>query len=198
MNDNMADEEQGKTSGLLGAVGRFFLKGVTVPLGVLLLLVLLIAGGVFGIRYRPEILGLSKGREQVQQEADRLVEEVGKLIVLPEDERPTIATVTDVDAVKDQPFFSKAQNGDKVLIYTSARKAILYRPSENRILEVGLVNIQQENEEGTGEVEGESTEGESTDEGAEEGESPSPSPTPTAEGGEGAEEGESPSPSPEE
>lgn len=175
----MAEEEQGRASGVLGALGGFLLKGVTVPVGVILVLVLLVVGGVFGIRYRPDILGLSKGQEQVQQEVERLVEEVGKLIALPEDERPTVATVTDVDAVKDQPFFSKAQNGDKVLIYTSARKAILYRPSENRILEVGLVNIRQEDEEGTEEVEGESTEEEAE-------ESPTPTPTP-----EGEEEGDS-------
>ena len=145
-------------------------------------------GGVFGIRYRPEVLGLSKGQVQVQQEVDNLVEEVGKLIALPEDEKPTVATVTDVGAVKDQPFFAKAQNGDRVLIYTNARKAILYRPSENRILEVGLVNIKQQDE---GAVEGESTEEEAEE---------SPSPTPEGEGEEEEtpEEEESPSPSPEE
>jgi len=111
-----------------------------------------IAIGAAGIYYiatnKPELLGLSKGQEAVQAEIDMLIAEVGKLIALPQDERPTIATVTEVDKIKDQPFFANAQNGDKVLIYTNAKKAILYRPSEKKIIEVGAVNIQQEPQEG--------------------------------------------------
>lgn len=66
---------------------------------------------------------------------------IGKLMVLPEDESPTLATVTDVEKLKNQAFFAKAQNGDKVLIYTENRLAILYRPSENKIIAVGTVNL---------------------------------------------------------
>ncbi len=73
---------------------------------------------------------------KVRQEAEELTAAVGKLIVLPEDEQPTIATVNDLKKLQDQPFFANAQLGDKVLIYTKARKAILYRPFENKIIEL--------------------------------------------------------------
>ncbi len=76
-----------------------------------------------------------------QEETDQLVSRVGELIVLPEGEIPTIATVTDPEKLKDQPFFSKAKNGDKVLIYTNAKKAILYDPTQNKIIEVAPLNI---------------------------------------------------------
>ena len=133
-----------------------------------LLAVLAIAGAtVYAVRQKPEIFGLSKGSAQVQAEIDALVAEVGNLIALPSDEKPTIATVTDVEKVKDQPFFRNAKNGDKVLIYTNARKAILYRPSEKRIIEVGAVNINQE-----------ATPTPSSEEGAEEEVTPTPTPTP--------------------
>ena len=59
------------------------------------------------------------------------------------DEKPTVATITDIEKVKDQPFFKNAKNGDRVLIFTNAKKAILYRPTEKRIIEVGAVNINQ-------------------------------------------------------
>lgn len=67
---------------------------------------------------------------------------VAHLMVLP-DEAPTLATVTDVDKLKDQDFFQNAQNGDKVLIFKNARKAILYRPLVNKIIEVGPIRLDQ-------------------------------------------------------
>jgi len=76
-----------------------------------------------------------------QEEAKELVAKVSELIFLPEDELPTIATVSDIESLEDQPFFDRAKNGYKVLIYTSARKAILYDPVENKIVEVAPLNI---------------------------------------------------------
>jgi hypothetical protein len=111
----------------------------------MVVLALVLGGGlVYGVaKQKPEFLGLPKGSAQVQSEVDALVSEVGKLIVLPADEKPSVATITDIEKVKDQAFFKNAQNGDKILIYTNARKAILYRESEKKVIEVGAVNINQ-------------------------------------------------------
>ncbi|MBX4216201.1 hypothetical protein KW797_04625 [Candidatus Parcubacteria bacterium] len=76
-----------------------------------------------------------------KEDLDRTVLQVGRLIVLPSDETPTLATVSEPEKLKDQPFFANAQKGDKVLIYSNARKAILYRPSERKIIEVAPVNL---------------------------------------------------------
>lgn len=73
---------------------------------------------------------------QATEENKTLLQKVGALIVLPADEQPTVATVTDLEKLKGQPFFAQAQLGDKVLIYTAAKKAILYRPTENKIIEL--------------------------------------------------------------
>lgn len=78
-----------------------------------------------------------------QEELNSLVVRVGRLIELPKNETPTVATVSDVSKLKGQQFFANAVNGDKVLIYEKAKKAILYRPSINRIIEVGPINIGQ-------------------------------------------------------
>lgn len=76
-----------------------------------------------------------------RKEAEELVAVVGKLILLPKDELPTIATVSDPTRLSDQAFFAKAKVGDKVLLYPNARKAYLYDPEANRVLEVAPINL---------------------------------------------------------
>lgn len=70
-----------------------------------------------------------------------VVGKIGNLIELPAGEDPTIATVTDKTKLSDQAFFAPAENGDVVLIYADAKKAYLYRPSTNKILDVAPVNF---------------------------------------------------------
>jgi hypothetical protein len=73
---------------------------------------------------------------QADESAEEVIAAVGKLMVLPEGEMPTVATVSNPEKVKEQPFFANAKEGHKVLIYVQARKAILYDPLKNRIVEV--------------------------------------------------------------
>lgn len=70
-----------------------------------------------------------------------LVTKVGRLIALPEGEDPTVATVTDPARLAGQPFFAKAKTGDKVLVYTVAKKAYLYDPAADKLLEVAPLNL---------------------------------------------------------
>ena len=84
-----------------------------------------------------------------QEDAKELVSKVGKLIDLPKSEVPTTATVSDKTKLIGQAFFTKAENGDKVLIYASTKRAILYRPSINKLIEVAPVNFQDTNSQAT-------------------------------------------------
>ena len=43
--------------------------------------------------------------------------------------------------LRNQTLFQNAQNGDKVLIFNQAKRAIVYRPSENVIIEIGNVVV---------------------------------------------------------
>lgn len=82
---------------------------------------------------------------KAKEEAKNLVEQVGKIAILPENEEPTVATVTDPSKLSDQPFFAHSKAGDKVLIYQEASRAILYRPSENKIIEIAPLTIGGDN-----------------------------------------------------
>lgn len=74
-------------------------------------------------------------------ETANLVAKVGKLIILPVDEVPTVATVEDVEKLKDQPFFANAKVGFKVLLYANAKKAFLYDPVNNKVVESAPFNV---------------------------------------------------------
>lgn len=88
-------------------------------------------------QYRKAIEGKNlSSTEQASIEAQMLKTKVSQLMELPLNEEPILATVTDVEKVKTQEFFASSQNGDKVLIYKQNKKAILYRPAINKIINV--------------------------------------------------------------
>ncbi len=80
---------------------------------------------------------------KAQKEVSDLVFKVGKLIELPGDEVPTLATVIDENKVTSELFFKNAKTGDKLLAYVKNKKAILYRPSINKIVEVAPIIFDQ-------------------------------------------------------
>ncbi|HEX3081895.1 MAG TPA: hypothetical protein VHQ86_01435, partial [Candidatus Saccharimonadia bacterium] len=65
---------------------------------------------------------------------------IGKHYILPTDEVPALATVTDTSKLTT-PFLKGTKNGDQVLIYQKNHIAIIYRPSVDRIVSVGPVTI---------------------------------------------------------
>jgi len=112
-------------------------KLFTVVIPVVALAAIVVAGYFYSqvrvLKQDPQVLA--------QQEAETLAKKVGRLLVLPEGELPTVATVADPEALKDQAFFASAVVGDKVLIYPQAKKAILYSVTMNKVIEVAPLNI---------------------------------------------------------
>lgn len=110
--------------------------------GALIMLAIIIAavpGFYFYLKYQ-EAKKLSS-THLGPKEVDTIITRVAKLIELPKGENPTLATVSDINKLKGQTFFRNAENGDKVLIFKIAKKAILYRPSTDKIIEVGPINL---------------------------------------------------------
>lgn len=110
---------------------------------LLALLVVGLAGSTYAYRqkYQQAVQGpAASSTVQLQTDA-QLIADVAKLIALPANETPTVATVADPSKLKDQPFFANAQVGDKVLIYTASHKAVLYRPREHKLIEVAPLDV---------------------------------------------------------
>ncbi len=117
--------------------GVFKQKFITIIVPIIAI-VAIVLSGYFYLQVRT----LSKNPQAIaQKESDDVIAKVSKLVVLPAGEVPTIATVSDPEALKDQAFFTNAQKGDKVLIYAQAKKAILYSVTLNKIIDVAPLNI---------------------------------------------------------
>jgi hypothetical protein len=78
------------------------------------------------------------GTQNDSADTSQVVSRVGNMMLLPE-ETPTIATVSDLSKLQGQKFFAHASKGDIVLMYAKAQKAILYSPSQNKIIEVAPI-----------------------------------------------------------
>jgi len=74
-------------------------------------------------------------------EAKRVIDKVRALVVVPADEEPTVARIADISRLSGQQFFTQAKNGDHVLVFQNAKRAILFRESENRVVEFTTVTF---------------------------------------------------------
>jgi hypothetical protein len=77
---------------------------------------------------------------QKQEEMGLLLEKVAGFIALPEDEDPTVMTVRD-PARLDDPFFKDAKEGDRLIIYPKANKAILWDSARQSIIRTAEVSL---------------------------------------------------------
>jgi hypothetical protein len=113
---------------------------------VIVIVVLTIATSFFAYRYFTTVQklnALTSGSLTLnKQDIAKLVAKVNKLIILPTDEVPTLATITNVEALaKEQPFYKNAHDGDRLLVYTKAQKAIIFDPNRNVLVNVGPVYV---------------------------------------------------------
>ncbi|MEI6850336.1 MAG: hypothetical protein WCK26_00020 [Candidatus Saccharibacteria bacterium] len=106
---------------------------------VSLVVIFCVAGMIFfynkyqDLKNNPELVA--------KQQNELVVNEIGQLMVLPNGEEPTVATVTDSTKLSSQTFFKDSKNGDKVVAYTVAKKVILYRPSVKKIINIAPFTI---------------------------------------------------------
>lgn len=74
-------------------------------------------------------------------EAAQILTEMQTLIQLPQ-EKPVMALVTNADTlIKEQTFYQGVSNGDVLVIFPQARKAVLYSLKKKMLINVGPVNL---------------------------------------------------------
>jgi cytoskeletal protein RodZ len=97
---------------------------------------------VYGYITTKNQLEQQKKQPNAQTPTQQTVSKVSALVDVPSNETPTLATISNADALRktskfNQSFFADAKNGDILLVYSKNNKAIVYRPSTNKIIASG-------------------------------------------------------------
>lgn len=82
-----------------------------------------------------------------QETSKRIIGKVSNLYVVPTNEEPTVALIQDKQKLGNQEFFKKAGNGDYLLIYQKEKIALIYREKDNKLVNVGPVNLDSQNQQ---------------------------------------------------
>lgn len=132
-------------------------KGKRRGMGLLLLIVILIALGLFvwAEKQRRDVAGRLEQTEAELEEirkstqgggeelAKQVLEKVRHHMVVAEEPKPTVATIIDINRLKEaSEFYSVADNGDHLII--TEKRAILYDPDRDVILDVVPVRINKQ------------------------------------------------------
>lgn len=123
----------------------FTIKNIIIAVLVIILVGAAGTAYYFYNEYQKTQEALDNPEKTAIEETQRLIDQMSDQIALPEADiangEPTLATVQDKEKLKDQEFFANAENGDKVLIYAKAKKAFLYRPTTDKVINVAPVTI---------------------------------------------------------
>jgi uncharacterized protein (UPF0333 family) len=79
-------------------------------------------------------LSANASAKLTDSQVSRIVERIGKFMVLPENETPTVVVVHDAESAQQQAFYQGVKNGDVLVVYS--KTAILYDPVHNKLLNV--------------------------------------------------------------
>src|ERR1700724_3588567 len=114
-------------------------RKLTVTISTIILALVLLGGtaGYIGYYYYTQYNLLKTNPKLLStQQTQQIVSQVGQLMQVPTDETPQVATVISPTLVQSHSPFSHAETGDVILIYMKIKRAILYRPSVHKIIDV--------------------------------------------------------------
>ncbi len=98
----------------------------------------------FFVQYQRTQALLNSPSELIKQQGDEILQIISPVIHISHNETPTIATVADKSKLMSQPFFERAENGDKVLIFRSSNTVVLYRPTLKKVIAVSTIPKEQQ------------------------------------------------------
>lgn len=112
-------------------------------LSILIVLVIILLGyAVYNKFYTKTIY---KGQQLPEKEVKSLVKKVSKIINVPE-EIPVIVEIENAETIMlEQKFYAGSKDGDYLIMFPAAQKAMIYRKKENKLINVGPIIVDQPN-----------------------------------------------------
>lgn len=117
---------------------------------LVIIVILIVAGGLYYWLSQAKApagaglgaVGAAQDQAASASQVKALLDKLGAHLILPTGEVPQIGTIDDpIQAAKVQPFVAGAQKGDLLIVYVKAKKAIVYSPSRDLIVNVGPITI---------------------------------------------------------
>jgi hypothetical protein len=127
-------------------------KLTLILLSAVIVLLLAIIGVLYWKYQQASGNEVTKNKETSQ----RIIDKVANLYMVPDGEDPTVALIQDKEKLGNQEFFKKAQNGDYLLVYQKDKIALVYREKDNKLVNVGPVNLSDQDQQ-QGQTAGEQT-----------------------------------------
>jgi CRISPR/Cas system-associated exonuclease Cas4 (RecB family) len=107
-----------------------------------LIIVVLLGMTIVNYQKRKAVEGIAgnPSASEEQQKAKEIVQKVQQLLFLGDEKNPTVAAIVDIEKLRAQsPFYAHAENGDYVIV--TSKKAIIYSPSKNQIIDVVPIEL---------------------------------------------------------
>lgn len=110
---------------------------------IILGVVLVIAVGVggwwaFNAQSDDGLANISAGAKLTDAQVQQVIERVGKYMVLPSGENPSVVVISDAATrAEQQSFYRGAKDGDLLIVYSS--RAIIYDAKANKLVNVGPI-----------------------------------------------------------
>ncbi len=117
----------------------FTRRSLSILIGALFLLVI-IPGAYFYWQYQTTQKMLKTPAELAKEQQQQMLSRVNMLMELPKGEDPSIEILGDLNIDKAKLYFTNAKNSDVLISFESAKKVILYRPSQNKIIDVTFMD----------------------------------------------------------
>lgn len=123
-----------------GAVRTYIMKtAYKITLG-LALVVLVCVGGWLAFRSQSDngLANLSASAKLTDDQVQMIIDRIGKFMVVPSDEKPSVVILRDVAALEQQqPFYRGAKDGDILVVYST--RAIVYDAKTNKLVSVSPI-----------------------------------------------------------
>lgn len=105
-------------------------KFVGVAVLAVMLMILVSCGVIWWVQSNPK-----------KSELDIVKAKVGRLYILPTNETPALVTVLDQAKLSSAYLKQYAKKGDKLLLYQKTRRVVIYRPSLDKIVDIGVLEL---------------------------------------------------------